>query len=292
MYSRQKMYSLREVVTVLGVKPSRLRGYLRSGLVAPARGDRGELRFTFQDLVLLRKAEGLVTPRIPPHRVQDALRRIRDGLGEGVPLSGVQLEADGRQLVASDGQKRWEPASGQVVFDFGRTTLAHPETAGSGELHELRRPVPPPPPLPGDEASLSADDLYERGYALEEAGDSEGAMIEYRRAIDKDPRHADAHVNIGRLLHEATKPFEALAHYRAALEARPDDWTAAFNLGVALEDLSRVGEAIAAYHQALAIEPSTADAHYNLARLYEQTGQSESAIRHLLIYRRLTRKRR
>jgi tetratricopeptide (TPR) repeat protein len=61
---------------------------------------------------------------------------------------------------------------------------------------------------------------------------------------------------------------------------------------VALEDLSRVSEAIAAYHQALAIAPATADAHYNLARLYEQTGQSEAAIRHLLIYRRLTRKRR
>ena len=285
------MYSLREVVTVLGVKPSRLRGYLRSGLVAPARGDRGELRFSFQDLVLLRKAEGLVTPRIPPHRVQDALRRIREGLGEGVPLSGVQLEADGPRLVASDGRKRWEPHSGQVVFDFA-TSVEAPGAPAAGEVHELRRPPPPLPPTLPDESTLSADDLYERGFALEEAGDTEGAMLEYRRAIASDPGHADAHVNIGRLLHEGDKPFDALAHYRAALQSRPEDWTAAFNLGVALEDLARVSEAIAAYHQALAIAPSTADAHYNLARLYEQTGQSEAAIRHLLIYRRLTRKRR
>src|SRR3954452_8160331 len=105
------MYTLREVATVLGVKPSRLRAYLLSGLITPLRGDRGELRFSFQDLALLRKAEGLVMQRIPPHRVHDALRRLRRHLGNDVPLSGVQLEAEGRSLVVSDGAKRWDPSS-------------------------------------------------------------------------------------------------------------------------------------------------------------------------------------
>ncbi len=88
------------------------------------------------------------------------------------------------------------------------------------------------------------------------------------------------------------KPFEALAHYRAALAARPDDATAAFNLGVALEDLGRGPRRSRPTSARSAIDPDTADAHYNVARLFEQTGESESAIRHLLIYRRLTRKRR
>jgi tetratricopeptide (TPR) repeat protein len=291
MYIRVHMYSVREVATVLGVKPSRLRGYLRAGLVSPERGSRGELRFSFQDLVLLRKAEGLVTKRIAARSVHDAVRRVRERLGDGVPLSRVQFEADGRSVVVSDGESRWEPASGQVVFDFAPSSDAA-GAGGGGQLHELRRRAPAPPPLPPGERPLSADEHYERGYALEEAGEAGGAAAEYRRAIERDPRHADAHVNLGRLLHEAGQPFEALAHYRAALEARPQDPTAAFNLGVALEDLNRGGEAIDAYHRALTIDPDTADAHYNLARLYEQSGQSESAIRHLLVYRRLTRKRR
>jgi tetratricopeptide (TPR) repeat protein len=281
------MYSVREVATVLGVKPSRLRGYLRAGLVTPSRGERGELRFTFQDLVLLRQAEGLVTRRIPARRVHAAFQLVRERMAEGVPAHRMQVEAEGRSVVVSDGERRWEPWSGQVVFDF-RTARGEPIP---GQLHELRRPSPPLPPDP-TARNLSADDHYERGYALEEAGETAGAMVEYRRAIERDGQHADAHVNLGRLLHEEGKPFEALAHYRVALASRPEDATAAFNLGVALEDLDRHAEAIDAYQRALSVAPDTADAHYNLARLFEQTGQSEAAIRHLLVYRRLTKKRR
>ena len=285
------MYTAREVATVLGVPPSRLRAYLRSGLVSPGRGERGELRFSFQDLVLLRRAEGLVENRIPPRRVHDALRRLREGLGDKVTLLGVQLEAEGGSVVASDGKQRWEPSSGQVVFDFNQTP------AGSGALHELRARPPaeaPPPAMaaPILRATLSADEHYEIGYGAEEAGDSRNAISEYQQAIAVDPRHGDAQVNLGRLLHEAGEPEKALVHYRAALGVRPDDPIAAFNLGVALEDLGRGAEAIEAYQRAIAIAPDSADAHYNVARLYEQRGESESAIRHLLIYRRLTRKRK
>jgi tetratricopeptide (TPR) repeat protein len=288
------MYTVREVATVLGVRPSRLRAYLRSGLIAPRRGERGELRFSFQDLVLLRRAEGLVERRIPPRRVHDALRRLREELGQDAPLLHVQLSAEGRSVVVSDGQQRWEPASGQVVFDFKRAS------AETGALHELPRKPPGKPvgsPAPDAAATpparvFTAEEHYERGYAAEEAGDPKTAMAEYRRAIALDPRLSDAQVNLGRLLHEAGQAEEALASYRAALAVRRDDPIAAFNLGVALEDLGRRAEAIEAYCRAIAISPDSADAHYNVARLYEQTGASESAIRHLLIYRRLTRKRK
>jgi tetratricopeptide (TPR) repeat protein len=278
------MYTVREVATVLGVRPSRLRAYLRSGLIAPRRGERGELRFSFQDLVLLRRAEGLVENRIPPRRVHDALRRLRERLGEDVPMLQMQLQAEGRSVVVSDGQQRWEPASGQVVFDFQRR-------GDRGALHELRL-RPPPVAAPPAEKALTADQHYERGYAAEEAGDAKTAMAEYRRAVAADPALSDAQVNLGRLLHEAGQTEEALIHYQAALAVRRDDPIAAFNLGVALEDLGRRPEAIEAYRRAITISPESADAHYNVARLYEQSGDSESAIRHLLIYRRLTRKRK
>ena len=38
-------------------------------------------------------------------------------------------------------------------------------------------------------------------------------------------------------------------------------------------------------------DPRNADAHYNIARLLEQKGKPELAIRHLLIYRQLTRRK-
>jgi len=98
-------------------------------------------------------------------------------------------------------------------------------------------------------------------------------------------------VNLGRLLHEAGEIHAALLHYRSALRARPGDATAAFNVGVALEDLHMVADAIIAYEHAITIDPQSADAHYNVARLLEQSGKPEVAVKHLLIYRQLTREK-
>jgi tetratricopeptide (TPR) repeat protein len=282
------MYTAREVTTVLGLSPARLRSYLRAGTVTPARDADGELRFSFQDLALLRKAEGLVQERIPPRRVSHALRRLRERLGEQ-PLSAVQLAAEGRQVVASDGARRWEPTSGQVLLDLTAPS-ADAGDALPAPVVELRRKAPPPPV---DEVTrgLGPDELYARACALEER-EPERAVDLYRRVVDKQPKHADAHVNLGRLLHERGDPFGALEHYRAALVERPEDGTATFNLGVALEDLGRASEAMDQYERALILDQKNADAHYNLARLLEQAGRSDAAVRHLLAYRQLTRKPR
>ena len=55
---------------MLDLSVGQVRSYARSGLVDPQRGDRGEYRFDFQDLVLLRTAKGLLSRRIPPRRVR------------------------------------------------------------------------------------------------------------------------------------------------------------------------------------------------------------------------------
>ena len=280
------MFTAREVATVLGLSAGRLRSYLRSGMVAPSRGDDGELRFSFQDLVLLRKAEGLVADRIAPQRIHRVLRKLRESLPDGVPLSGVQLSAEGREILIDDGRVRWQPDSGQVVFDFERP--ARDEGASVTPLLKARQPDRPP--ANDDGVQLTALELYERACGLEEASPGEAREL-YRRALVRDPDYADAHVNLGRLLHEANEVHAALLHYRAALKVRPADATAAFNVGVALEDLGLGAEAILAYEKAIVCDPNSADAHYNVARLLEQAGKPEIAIRHLLIYRQLTRRK-
>jgi tetratricopeptide (TPR) repeat protein len=103
-----------------------------------------------------------------------------------------------------------------------------------------------------------------------------------------DPKHADAHVNLGRLLHEEGHTVEAATHYLQALRYDAGHTTAAFNLGVAMEDLGRVSEAMRAYQQCIAADSSFADAHYNLAAVLEKIGDQRGAIRHLTKYRRLS----
>jgi len=269
--ARMTGYGSREVSRMLGLSVGQLRSYVRAGFLHPARGPRAELRFSFQDLVLLRAAQGLLGARIAARRVRAALRKLRSQLPEGRTLRDVHIRAEGDRIVVADGARKWSAEDGQILFDFGTA--------------ELARRIAPLARKPS--AALDADGMYERGCDLEEA-DPAAARAAYERALELDPGHAQAHVNLGRLLHEAGEAASAAEHYRRALEARPDDGTAAFNLGVALEDLGRRAEAIAAYQLAISTDPHCADAHYNLSRLYEHLGQGAPALRHLRTYRALT----
>src|SRR4051812_34083601 len=111
-------YSAQQVAKMLGLSPGRLRAYVRAGFLSAERGEHGKLRFTFQDLLLLRTAEGLVAERIPPRRVVRALKKLRERLPDARPLTGVQLAADGDRVVVRDGDSRWQPESGQVLLAF------------------------------------------------------------------------------------------------------------------------------------------------------------------------------
>jgi len=272
---------------MLGLTPARLRAYLRSGVLSPERGAHGELRFSFQDLVVLRTAEGLVRDRIPPRRVVSALRKLRARLSETRPLTGLQLAADGESVIVRDGDARWHAESGQVLLEFDRPVAAAAESQPAS-LASRREQQPPPVPA-GDVVALSIDELYEIGCDLDES-DPTHAEASYRQVLARADRHADAHVNLGRLLHERGELADAERHYRNALSARPDDPTATFNLGVAMEDQGRFDEALAAYERAIALNKNNADAHYNAARLCEKSGDYGAALRHLRAYRDLTKR--
>jgi tetratricopeptide (TPR) repeat protein len=292
-------YSAQDVARMLGLPPARLRAYVRSGVLAPERGENGELRFSFQDLLLLRTAEGLVRERVPPRRVASALRKLRARLPDERPLTGVQLGAEGQRVVAREGSARWQVDSGQVLLDFergcGEGDTALPPLADLPTRRAVgasaTEPAAPPIALKGDVAGLTLEELYEIGCDLEEA-DPAQAEASYAEVLTRAPRHADAHINLGRLLHERGDFEGAEGHYRQALAGRPDDPTATFNLGVALEDQDYVAEAITVYERAVVLNPQNADAHYNAARLYEKGGDYGASLRHLRAYRDLTRRGR
>lgn len=268
-------YSTKDVAALLGLSAEQVRSYVRAGFLSPEQGPRGEYYFSFQDLILLRTAKGLLAAHVPRRRVRLALQNLREQLPEDRALTGVRISAQGHHVVVRDGRDLWNPESGQAVFDFELSELAR-----EASTLPLRTPETKPDEPDG------AEDWYERGSEMEEVSPEE-AMAAYRQALEIDPGLADAHVNLGRLLHERGEAAEAERHYRLALAVRPEDATAVFNLGVALQDLDRLAEAAEAYEKALEIDRSLADAHYNLAGLYERLGQPEAAFRHLRTYRTL-----
>ncbi len=273
-----KGYTARDVARLLGLTVAQVRAFARDGFLTPARGPRGALLFSFQDLVILRTAKGLVAARIPTRRIRGALRRLRAQLPRGRSLAELRIAADGSRIVVSDGNATWSPESGQMQLDFAVADLA------TRAAPRARRAVRAAVAL---EADLGVADWYDLGLELEAVAPAE-ARDAYRRALELDAHHADAHVNLGRLLQEDGRVSEAAAHYRLALAAEPDHATAAFNLGIALEDLGEPATAIEAYRRAIGADPRLADGHYNLARLYERVGKQAAALRHLSLFRRLT----
>jgi tetratricopeptide (TPR) repeat protein len=273
-------YSTAETAGLVGLPPPRVRALARAG-VAGRKVARG-YRFSFQDLVVLRSARALLADGVPMARVRRALAALREQLPVGRSLTAVRLAVEAGRVVVSDGERLWEPTSGQAVLGFAVAELAREAAPLAPRLAREAAP-------PGRE--LAADQLFELALELE-ATSSEEAQGLYRRALEADPAHAEAHLNLGRLLHEEGRLAEAEAAYRRALAAGAGDGLAAFNLGVALEDQERWREAGDAYREALAADPALADAWYNLAGIAERLGDRGEAMRCLLRYRDLRGLRR
>ena len=121
---------------------------------------------------------------------------------------------------------------------------------------------------------------YNLGIALNDRGDTDGAVAHYRQAVELRPGYAEAHYNLGRLLAQKGQLDEAVAHYEKVLEINPADAEARNNLGVTLSASGRLDEAIAQYQKALAIRPDYADASCNLASALLSKGNLDGAIAH------------
>ncbi|MEJ2090543.1 MAG: helix-turn-helix domain-containing protein, partial [Gammaproteobacteria bacterium] len=67
----------REVADLIGLKPDQVRHYVRRALVEPVRGDKGEYRFNFQDVVLLRTAKGLLDANVSARKANKALLKLQ-----------------------------------------------------------------------------------------------------------------------------------------------------------------------------------------------------------------------
>lgn len=273
---RDQLFDSGQAARIAGLPVGRLRQCVRHGLIVPQRTPRGHWRFDFSDLLLLRRARGLLERRIPLARIGRVLRSLRMQFGRR-PLTQLSVSVDGEHVVASDGSERWLPESGQLLFRFdagGSRATPAPVTA---------LPVPAGPP----EERLSPDEWCDVAMQIENTSPVD-ARAAYHHALDVEPDHLVARINLGRLLHADGNLRGAELHFREAVRSDPTCALGWYNLGVVLEDQARWDDAADGYRQAVERDPKLADAHWNLSLLYERTGASEEALRHLLIYRRLT----
>jgi protein O-GlcNAc transferase len=112
--------------------------------------------------------------------------------------------------------------------------------------------------------------VLQRGVALAERDDIEGAIELHEAALAADPTLAQAHANLVSLYGRVRNWDKAEAHYRAAVASGADVADAHYDFGIILglqEDWER---AEAAYRQAIAANPLHAPARNNLGQLLER----------------------
>ena len=265
-------YTTREVSDLIGLKPDQVRHYVRRSLLQPARGDRGEYRFTFQDVVLLRSAKGLLDADVSSRKAYRVLLKLQSELSQVKSLAAVRIFADGNNVMVREDNQVWDVETGQGHLDFAVRELAdNVATLAQRNLIVLR-----------ESDGLDSDEWYNLGLDLEEV-DPDRAPDAYTRAIELNPKNADAHVNLGRLMQLKGNLKFAKRHYELALAAVSNHQLAFYNLGTVYDELDDMEKAAEYYRRA----PGVPDAHFNLSRIYQMRGDEVSALRHMRQYREL-----
>ncbi|MGB0014531.1 MAG: tetratricopeptide repeat protein [Candidatus Sulfotelmatobacter sp.] len=264
------MYSRADLLRILHLTPRQLANWERAGLIAASPA------YTFADLLKIKKVRDLCAMKVRPAVIRESLEAMqKQASGMGNPLVEAGASSTSKHRIAFRHQGRLlEPIAGQFLMDFS-----------THEKIVTTTPVPAPEPTPReDDAAV----WFARGIALEEDPSTQTeALAAYQKALEFQPNHAAAHINLGTLYYNRQDFALAEKHYRAALKSDPRYALAYFDLGNVLDETGRVQEGIQTYKMAVQLAPTYADAHYNLALAYEKIREPRKALKHWQAYIKL-----
>ena len=213
---------------MLRLSRSTIRTLVRAGFVSPTRGPRNAWQFSFQDLIVLRTAQALVAVKVPVRRIARSMKDLRRRLPPSMPLSGLNIAAEGDRVVVREGASRWQTDSGQYL-------LAFEGSPSDGSLSVLERPA----------AVAEAPTAYiERGSELHEAGRLDEAERTYRDGLAACGDHPLLLFNLGVVLEDLVRQEDAIAAYERALGIDGAFADCHYNLALLYEALGKPQQAI------------------------------------------------
>ena len=157
---------------------------------------------------------------------------------------------------------------------------AHRFAPGSLSQPSGEGPTSPYSRETGDSAgnAAAAHRTFAEAIAEQNAGNIAGALVLYRRAIELNPYHGEAHNNLAILLNAQGQELASVACLRRAVALAPPSAVLYANLGHFLRRMGRYDEAAAAFAQALELAPELPEVLYRYGLLLDEIGQSERAI--------------
>jgi tetratricopeptide (TPR) repeat protein len=287
-----RQYTAAQVSRIAEVPLPVVRGWIRTGLLQPARQANRLAWFEFKDIVLARTLARLTSAGVPASQIQKNLSAMAQWLPDGERIiARLETWAAGLRVRLPDGGLA-EP-SGQRLMDFhvegraaapGRAPTTAPggifPAAPGGIFPRSVSPFSAESPLnPPGTSMRSAADWCAIAEEAEEQGDLEVAAVGYGRALEVSPQ-AETYFNLGNVLYEMGREGDAAERYLQAIHLVNDFAEAWNNLGNAMVALGKLDDGVRAYEMALSLEPGYPDAHCNLATVLERLGRTGSALVH------------
>jgi tetratricopeptide (TPR) repeat protein/predicted aspartyl protease len=220
--------------------------------------------------------------KIGDEEIKNTQLRVADialGEGQGDMLLGADFFLSHRIMISNTQKKVYFTYNGGPVFRFDRSAT---QQAQAG--------APPTTALPaaGDAdkvgaggSTLTADELARRAAALAARRDYAGAIADYSRAIELDPK--DAATFRARALARLNnrQPLLAMADLDEALKLKPDDLQARMLRAEVFLQNKDVARAEADFEAAQKAAPSNADLSAQIGQAYARAGLYDEGLRRL-----------
>jgi serine/threonine-protein kinase len=113
------------------------------------------------------------------------------------------------------------------------------------------------------------------GRVHDATGNHDLAQEEFQRALQLDPRNADALTGMAHAYESAGRPADAEAEYKKAIALRPDYWDGYNSLGNFYGRQSKYDDAMAQFKHVIELTPDNAQAYSNLGSAYIDQGDAK-----------------
>ncbi len=253
--------------------------HFKEPVVLP-RGSVISMRFRYDN-----SAANVRNPNSPPKRVRGG-SHADDEMGN-LWMQVLPVEAGDQRAVLEEALARQrlahEPENYSANFNLGDLLLSRGDAAGSVPHFDAAAKA-----RPNDALAVT-----QLGVALASASRQPEALVQFKRALELNPKFTDARFDLASVEAEGGLWQDAASNFKRVLAERPGDARAHQHLGEVLflwgDQFSKAGEfeqAIARYREALVYRTTDAELHMSLGvalarghRLAESVPEFQAALR-------------
>jgi len=168
----------------------------------------------------------------------------------------------------------WGTSLNNLLWDRPANQSTSTRSNGAEGRTQAETSSPAPPALPARASKAEAHNAS--GVDLAQAGNIEGAIAEFRRAVAADPKSFKAHNNLGVLYKQKGLTAQAINQYKAASKIEPMNPVPYKNLAILYEEQQRLADALRNYSRYLELAPNASDADVIRSKVLDLQGKVES----------------